>query len=71
MGLAAELTAEPSPKFQEYIGVPVVEFKKLAFNEPQPEIVDVLKLTTGVGATLTTIDVSCEHPAEDTVRCTV
>ena len=71
MGLAAELTAEPSPKFQEYIGVPVVEFKKLAFTEPQPLVIGVLKLVIGLGETLVTIVVSSLQCAVTTVNITL
>ena len=51
----------PSPKFQLYVGLPVVELLKETFNGEQPELSEELKATWGAGATTIVLTVSSTH----------
>ena len=69
-GLVVLLSALPSPKFQLYVGVPVVVLAKLAVTLPHPLNVDEAKFTTGPGEMFMVIVVSSGQPFATTVRCT-
>jgi hypothetical protein len=70
-GLVDADTGLPSPKFQEYTGVPVVVFVNDTANGAQPVVVAVEKFATGAGLIVTAIVVSSEQVAEEAVSTTL